>query len=64
MKVKAQEEEHLPLLNVFIIINHNYKKMILYEVPGNSVRKITTKVYTEKILPAIKNNFLDQGLIL
>ena len=63
-KAKAREEEHLLLLNVFIVIGHNYKKMIPYEVPGNSVGKMTTKVYTQEILPAIKDDLLSQGLTL
>ncbi|XTI86237.1 hypothetical protein V2W45_1214055, partial [Cenococcum geophilum] len=40
-KAKAQEEEHLPLINIFVIIGHNYKRIIPYEVLGNSVGKIT-----------------------
>lgn len=38
--------------------------MIPYEVPGNSVGKMTTKVYTEEILPAIKDDLLLRGLTL
>ena len=51
-------------MNVFIVISHNYKKIIPYEVPGNSVGKMTTKVYTEDILPAIKDDLLNRGLTL
>jgi hypothetical protein len=57
-KAKAQEEVYLKLLNVFVVIGYNYKKMIPYEIPGNSVGKITTKVYTQEILPAIKDDLL------
>lgn len=35
IKAKAREEEHLPLVNIFVVIGHNYKRMILYEVLGN-----------------------------
>lgn len=38
--------------------------MIPYEIPGNSVGKMTTKVYTQEILPAIKDDLLSQGLTL
>ena len=63
-KAKAREEEHLLLLNVFIIIGHNYKRMISYEMPSNLVGKMTTKVYTQEILLIIKNDLLSQGLTL
>jgi hypothetical protein len=46
IKAKAREEEHLPLLNIFVVIRHNYKRMIPYEILSNSVSKITTKFYT------------------
>lgn len=52
MKAKAREEEHLKLLNVFVIIGYNWRKVIPYEVP-NTVGKITTEVYTGVILPQI-----------
>lgn len=63
-KAKAREEGHLLLLNVFVIIGHNYKRMIPYEVPSNSIGKMTTKVYTQEILPAIKDDLLSRGLTL
>jgi hypothetical protein len=62
-KAKAREEEHLPLLSVFVIIGFNYRRVIPYQVP-NSVGKMTTKVYTEFILPSIKDDLLRQGLTL
>lgn len=46
IKAKACKEEHVPLLNVFVVIRYNYKRMILYKILSNSVRKITTKFYT------------------
>jgi hypothetical protein len=63
-KAKAREEEYLLLLNIFIVIGYNYKRIILYKVPSNSVGKITTKVYTQEILLVIKDNLLSQGLTL
>jgi hypothetical protein len=62
-KAKAQEEEHLPLLNIFVVIGFNYQRIIPYQVP-NLVVKMTTKVYTEVILPSIKDDLLQQGLTL
>ena len=55
-KTKAKKEEHLSLINIFIIIRHDYKKIIPYEIPGNSVSKIITKIYTREILSAIKDD--------
>ena len=46
IKAKARKEEHVPLLNVFVVIGYNYKRMIPYEIPSNSVGKMTTKFYT------------------
>ena len=63
-KAKAREEEHIPLLNVFIVIGYNYKRMMPYEIPSNSVGKMTTKFYTQEILPAIKDDLLDCRLTL
>jgi hypothetical protein len=51
----------LELLNVFCVIGYNYRKLVLYKVP-NKVGKITTKVYTEYILPAIKEDLQKQSL--
>jgi hypothetical protein len=62
-KAKAQEEEHLKLLNVFVIIGYNYQKLILYKV-SNEVGKMTTKVYTEVILPAVKEDLEREELTL
>jgi hypothetical protein len=52
-KAKAREEEHLKLLNVFVVIGYNWRKIIPYEVP-NSVGKMTTKVYTTVVLPLLQ----------
>lgn len=62
-KAKAREEDHLKLISVFVVIGYNYRKIIQYTVP-NSVGKMTTKVYTEDILPALLKDFQDQGLTL
>jgi hypothetical protein len=63
IKVKAWEEGHEKLFNIFVIIGYNYRKIVLYEVP-NKVGKMTAKVYIEVILPAIKDDLLSQGLTL
>ena len=47
-KAKVREEQPLKLLNVFVVIGYNYKRIITYEVL-NKVGKMTTKVYTEVI---------------
>jgi hypothetical protein len=62
-KAKAREEDHLKLLNVFIVIGYDYRRGIPYSVP-NRVGKMTTKVYTEVILPTIKNDLQTRGLTL
>jgi len=49
-KAKAREENHLKLLNIFVIINYNFRKIITYKV-NNLVGKMTGKVYTDVILP-------------
>ena len=63
-KAKAREEEALPLLNIFVIISKGYRRFIPYKVPSNKVGKISTKVYTQEILPAIKQDLLDHSLTL
>ena len=50
IKAKAREEQPLKLLNVFVVVGYNYKRIITYEVL-NKVGKMTTKVYIEVILP-------------
>ncbi len=62
-KAKAREEDHLELLNVFVVIGLNYKRVIPYKVP-NSVGKMTTAVYTRFILPSIKEDLKREGLTL
>jgi hypothetical protein len=62
-KAKAREEKHLTLVNVFVIIEHDYRKIIPYKVP-NKVGKMTTKVYTEEVLPACLQDLKDRGLTL
>jgi REP element-mobilizing transposase RayT len=51
-KTKAREENYLKLLNIFMVIRYNYRRMILYIVP-NRVGKIIIEIYTEHILPTI-----------
>lgn len=63
-KAKAREEEALPLLNIFVIISKGYRKFIPYKVPSNKVGKMSTKVYTQEILTAIKQDLLDHSLTL
>jgi hypothetical protein len=63
IKAKAREEKHLKLLNVFVIIGYNWRKIIIYKVL-NRVRKITTEVYTKVILPQLIDELKDQGLTL
>ena len=62
-KAKARETEHLKLLNVFVIIGFNYRRYIPYEVPNN-VGKMTTKVYTQHILPLIREDLRREDLTL
>jgi DDE superfamily endonuclease len=63
VKAKAREEEHLKLLNVFVIIGFDFRKLIPYKVPNN-MGKITTKVYTSHILPSVKEELKRDGLTL
>ncbi|KIN01395.1 hypothetical protein OIDMADRAFT_145468 [Oidiodendron maius Zn] len=63
IKAKAREEKHLKLVNIFVIIGWDYRKIIPYKVP-NKVGKMTSKVYTEEILPSILQDLKDQGLTL
>jgi len=62
-KAKAREEGHLKLLNVFVVLGFNYKKLIPYEV-DNNVGKMTTAVYTSQILPALREDLVREGLTL
>jgi hypothetical protein len=62
-KAKSREEKHLKLVNAFVIIGFDYCKIIPYEVP-NKVGKMTTKVYTEVILPAVLGDLKERGLTL
>ena len=60
-KLKAREEKHLKLLNVFVVIGYNYRKILTYEVP-NDIGKMTTKCYTEHILPQIAKELKIEAL--
>jgi hypothetical protein len=62
-KAKAREENHLPLLNVFLVIGFDYRRMVSYSV-SNDVGKMTTKEYTETVLPAIRGDLWSKGLTL
>jgi hypothetical protein len=46
-KAKAREDKHLELLNIFVVIGWNYRKLVLYKMP-NKVGKMTTEVDTEE----------------
>jgi hypothetical protein len=48
-KTKAREEDHLKLLNVFVVIRYNYRRIILYIVP-NGIRKITAEAILSTFL--------------
>jgi hypothetical protein len=61
-KAKAREDGHLKLINVFVIIGWNYRKVIPYKIPGNDNGKMTGKVYTEEILSQILDDL--QGITL
>lgn len=63
-KEKARQDEHIPLVNIFVVIGFNFKKTIRYEVP-NRVGKMTTKPYIE-ILKALQADpeWQRQGLTL
>jgi hypothetical protein len=61
-KAKAREPEYLKLLNVFVVIGFNYRKMIPYDC-GNSNRKMKTEVYLkilEELLPDLEGITLCQ----
>lgn len=62
--MKVREKAHLNLLNVFIVIEYNYKKMIFYKIFENSVKKMTMTVYTQEILSVIKDDLLSYELTL
>lgn len=61
MKAKARENVYLELLNVYVVIGCDYRRVIPYSVP-NGVGKIITKVYTEVILPQILPDLTSRGL--
>jgi hypothetical protein len=63
IKAKIRENEHLKLLNVYVVLGRDYKRIIPYFVP-NRVSKMIIKVYTEVILPQILLDLLSKGLIL
>ncbi|KAH6704129.1 hypothetical protein BKA61DRAFT_577225 [Leptodontidium sp. MPI-SDFR-AT-0119] len=62
-KVKAREDEHLRLLNVFVVIGYDYRKILTYDA-GNVVGKMSTKCYTEQIHPHLLDDFRSKGLTL
>jgi hypothetical protein len=63
-KEKARQGEHIPLVNIFVIIGFNFKKTIRYKV-DNDVGKMTTIPYIQ-ILETLKSDveWQRQGLIL
>ena len=58
-----KKEDHFRQLHVFVAIGYNYKKLIPYNT-GNKNRKMSTKYYTEQVLPALKDDLLRYSLIL
>lgn len=62
-RAKAREKNHLKLLNVFVAIGYNYRRVITYEVP-NKVGKMTSDVYIRTILPTIQGDLIRLGLTL
>jgi hypothetical protein len=62
-KAKAREEKHLKLVNAFVVIGWNWRKVIPYKVL-NAVGKMTTKVYIEEVLPKVINELKERGLTL
>ncbi|TVY89446.1 hypothetical protein LAWI1_G004083, partial [Lachnellula willkommii] len=46
-KAKAREDEHLKLLNCFVVIRYNYRRAIPYRV-ANLVGKMTAEAYIEQ----------------
>ena len=62
-KSKAREEGHLKLLNVFMVIRYDYRKIIIYEIL-NDVGKMTTDYYAKYILPQLLDDFRSKGLTL
>jgi len=58
-----KKEDHFKQLHIFIAIGYNYKKLVPYNA-GNSNGKMSSKCYTEQILPALKDDLLREGLIL
>ena len=57
------EESHLDLLNVGVIVGKDYRKLIPYKV-DNNVGKMTTKCYTETILPTLVEDLTSRGFTL
>jgi hypothetical protein len=45
-KAKAREPDHLPLLNIFVVVGPDYRRFIPYDI-GSPNGKMTTKVYLE-----------------
>ena len=63
VKAKARENEHLKLLHVYVVLGLGYRKIIPYKV-NNEVGKMTTKVYTEEVLPQLVDDLKSRGLTL
>ena len=62
-KAKAREPNHLKLLNVFVVIGYNYKRILTYNA-GNSNGKMSSKVYIEQILSALREDMYKEDLTL
>ncbi|PVH70610.1 hypothetical protein DL98DRAFT_521525, partial [Cadophora sp. DSE1049] len=51
-KSKAREPDHLPFLNMFVIVSPDYRRFIPYDTSSPN-SKMTTKVYL-KLLKQLK----------
>jgi len=63
IRAKAREENHLRLLNVFLVVGLGWRYMTTYEV-NNSVGKMTIACYTEQILPKLLPELRKRNLTL
>lgn len=62
MKSKARETDHLKLLNVFVIIGYNYRRVISYKV-SNKVDKMKSKAY-KHLIDQLRHDVDFRGLTL
>ena len=63
-KAAAQEEGHLKLINIFVVVGYNFKKTIRYKV-SNDVGKMEQNVYIEILKQLLTDpEWQRQGLTL